>query len=56
MPTEMTMSEHTLAELEQAVRDFLDLYYDDDLTGSRPSWPSQLEEMVGWQPPEDGDE
>jgi hypothetical protein len=45
-----TMSE---GELIRAVHEFLDQYYEDDLSGSRPSWPSELERLTAWVAPED---
>lgn len=40
-------------ELVAAVKRYLDDFYRDDIDGSRISWPGELEEMVGWTPPQE---
>ena len=51
----MTQQELELAVLRSAVIDFLDQYYEDEVSGSRPSWPSELVTLVGWNEPDEID-
>lgn len=49
------MSEQPQRTLEDAVKDFLNRMYWDEHWGERPSWPGELERMVGWTEPEEPD-
>lgn len=41
-----------LIRLEQAVKEYLDDFYQADLDGDRIPWPTDLEILTGWEPDE----
>lgn len=46
---------YELENLKMAVREYLTRYWKEEEGGDRPSWPTELEPLVGWVAPDDED-
>jgi hypothetical protein len=49
--TGVCMSETRVKELEEAIKRYLDEFYEFDLYGERIQWPRELADLIGWVEP-----